>query len=69
MNHFTCPVCGGHSFGRVCKRNADGIIEPTDIVECHGKILPEMEPWSVHKRVPCKWRGVWTGEESTPAAK
>lgn len=55
--YFTCPKCGGHCFGCVCKRGPDGIVDSTDVVKCHGKVLDEMEPWGVHKRILCDWLG------------
>ena len=48
---FTCPVCGGHYFGRDMGRDVAGRYVPLPTVRCHGD--GSFKPWR-----EC-WRGVW----------
>lgn len=50
--HFTCPKCGGHYFGRDITSGSDGRPVVLDTVHCNGS-SSEMP----HRA--CDWRGVW----------
>ena len=68
-HYFTCPVCGGHHFGR---DTANGEMLAT--VQCHsttdGKGIMSLEEWVAAgkpKQQLCKWRGEWPTK--TPGEK
>lgn len=50
--HFTCPLCGSHYFGRDIASGPDGKPLVLDTVRCHGS--SSEKPYRA-----CSWRGVW----------
>lgn len=54
-DYFTCPLCGGHHFGRRTVLSVEHGIVATDRVDCHDQ-----------RSVGCRWSGRWPLTDKSP---